>query len=97
MLYASYYMCRYNFRFAGPGMSKEFNFDTADLANIWVIWSLAYGTGQLVNGIISDRIGGKWIMLAPGFPNGPTHSTVALLMFPVIRAYSSRQARPLWR
>ena len=63
MLYASYYMCRYNFRFAGPGMSKEFNFDTADLANIWVIWSLAYGTGQLVNGIISDRIGGKWIML----------------------------------
>ncbi|MEO6181889.1 MAG: MFS transporter [Verrucomicrobiota bacterium] len=63
LMYASYYICRYNFRFAGPGMSKEFNFDTTDLANIWVIWSLAYGTGQLVNGIISDRIGGKWIML----------------------------------
>jgi len=62
-MYASYYMCRYNFRFAGPGMVKEFGFNTADLANIWVIWSLAYGTGQLFNGLISDRIGGKWIMI----------------------------------
>jgi OPA family glycerol-3-phosphate transporter-like MFS transporter len=63
LMYASYYMCRYNFRFAGPGMNKEFGFDAADLANLWVIWSLAYGTGQLVNGLISDRIGGKTIML----------------------------------
>lgn len=63
LMYASYYMCRYNFRFAGPGMNKEFGFDTADLANIWVIWSLAYGTGQLFNGLISDRIGGKAIMV----------------------------------
>ncbi len=62
-MYASYYMCRYNFRFAGPGMVKEFNFNTADLANIWVIWSLAYGTGQLLNGLIADRVGGKWIMI----------------------------------
>ncbi len=64
LMYASYYMCRYNFRFAGPGMTKEFGFDAADLANLWVIWSLAYGTGQLFNGLISDRTGGKNIMLA---------------------------------
>lgn len=63
LMYASYYLCRYNFRFAGPGMNEEFGFDTADLANLWVIWSLAYGTGQLFNGLISDRIGGKAIML----------------------------------
>jgi len=63
LMYASYYMCRYNFRFAGPGMNEEFGFDTADLANLVVIWSLAYGTGQLFNGLISDRIGGKLIML----------------------------------
>lgn len=63
LMYASYYLCRYNFRFAGPGMNEEFGFRTADLANIWVIWSLAYGTGQLFNGLISDRIGGKTIML----------------------------------
>ena len=64
LMYASYYLCRYNFRFAGPGMNQEFGFNTADLANLWVIWSLAYGTGQLFNGLISDRIGGKAIMLA---------------------------------
>jgi OPA family glycerol-3-phosphate transporter-like MFS transporter len=46
LMYASYYMCRYNFRFAGPGMNQEFGFNTADLANLWVIWSLAYGTGS---------------------------------------------------
>jgi len=63
LLYASYYMCRYNFRFAGPGLSEEFGFKTADLANLGVIWSLAYGTGQLFNGLISDRIGGKAMML----------------------------------
>jgi MFS transporter, OPA family, glycerol-3-phosphate transporter len=63
LMYASYYLCRYNFRFAGPGMNEEFGFRTADLANIWVVWSLAYGTGQLVNGLISDRIGGKTIMV----------------------------------
>jgi OPA family glycerol-3-phosphate transporter-like MFS transporter len=63
LMYASYYMCRYNFRFAGPGMTEEFGFDTSDLANLWVAWSLAYGTGQLFNGLISDRIGGKTIML----------------------------------
>ena len=63
LMYASYYLCRYNFRFAGPGMNQEFGFNTADLANLWVIWSLAYGTGQLFNGLLSDRIGGKTIML----------------------------------
>lgn len=62
-MYASYYMCRYNFRFAGPGMNGEFGFNATDLANLWVAWSLAYGTGQLVNGLFADRIGGKWSML----------------------------------
>jgi len=63
LMYASYYMCRYNFRFAGPGMNEEFGFDVSDLAMLWVVWSLAYGTGQLVNGLFTDRIGGKWSML----------------------------------
>jgi MFS transporter, OPA family, glycerol-3-phosphate transporter len=63
VLYASYYMARYNFRFATPGMAEEFGFDVADITQIFVIWSLAYGTGQLVNGLLTDRIGGKTSML----------------------------------
>jgi MFS transporter, OPA family, glycerol-3-phosphate transporter len=63
IMYASYYMCRYNFRFATPGLESEFGFTISQISNFWVIWSLAYGTGQLVNGLISDRIGGRWTML----------------------------------
>jgi MFS family permease len=56
VLYASYYMARYNFRFATPGMVEEFGFDVAGITQIFVVWSLAYGTGQLVNGLLADRI-----------------------------------------
>jgi sugar phosphate permease len=62
-MYASYYMCRYNFRFATPGMVKEFGFNTQDITQILSAWSIAYGTGQLVNGLLADRIGGRASML----------------------------------
>ncbi|MBU1694043.1 MAG: MFS transporter [Verrucomicrobia bacterium] len=63
LLYASYYMCRYNFRFATPGMVEEFGFTKTQIGDMLAIWSLAYGTGQLINGLLSDRIGGKRSML----------------------------------
>ena len=63
LLYASYYMCRYNFRFATPGMVEEFGFSTFQITGMLSAWSIAYGTGQLVNGLLTDRIGGKVAML----------------------------------
>jgi OPA family glycerol-3-phosphate transporter-like MFS transporter len=63
LMYASYYTCRYNFRFATPGMVAEFGFKDSDITDIFSAWSLAYGTGQLVNGLLTDRIGGKTAML----------------------------------
>jgi OPA family glycerol-3-phosphate transporter-like MFS transporter len=63
LTYASYYVCRYNFRFATPGMEKEFGFDEVQIAGMLSAWSIAYGTGQLVNGLLTDRIGGKTAML----------------------------------
>jgi MFS transporter, OPA family, glycerol-3-phosphate transporter len=63
LMYASYYMCRYNFRFATPGMIEEFGFDEVQITGMLSAWSIAYGTGQLVNGLITDRIGGKAAML----------------------------------
>ncbi|MGZ4963263.1 MAG: MFS transporter [Limisphaerales bacterium] len=62
-MYASYYMCRYNFRFATPGMEKEFGFNHADITNMLSAWSIAYGIGQLINGLICDRIGGRTSMV----------------------------------
>lgn len=63
LLYASYYMCRYNFRFATPGMIEEYKFSHSQITDMLAIWSLAYGTGQLINGLLCDRIGGKRSML----------------------------------
>lgn len=63
LLYASYYMCRYNFRFATPGMVEEFGFNKLQITGIVSAWAVAYGTGQLVNGLLTDRIGGKLAML----------------------------------
>ncbi len=63
LLYASYYMCRYNFRFATPGMIDEYHFTHSQISDMLAIWSLAYGTGQLINGLLCDRIGGKRSML----------------------------------
>ncbi|MDW8308726.1 MAG: MFS transporter [Verrucomicrobiales bacterium] len=62
-MYASYYMCRYNFRFATPGMVEEFGFDMTQITGILSAWSVAYGTGQLLNGLFSDRIGGRASMI----------------------------------
>ncbi len=67
LLYASYYMCRYNFRFATPGMQAEFGFTTTQISDMLAIWSLTYGTGQLVNGLLTDRIGGKRSMQIGAF------------------------------
>jgi OPA family glycerol-3-phosphate transporter-like MFS transporter len=63
LMYASYYMCRYNFRFATPGLIAEYGFSKSDITDMWSAWSIAYGTGQLVNGLLTDRIGGKTAML----------------------------------
>lgn len=67
LLYGAYYMCRHNFRFATPGLVEEFGFTKSQIADIAAIWSLTYGTGQLVNGLLSDRIGGKASMLIGAF------------------------------
>jgi MFS transporter, OPA family, glycerol-3-phosphate transporter len=76
LMYASYYMCRYNFRFATPGMIEEFKFSTSQITDILGAWSIAYGTGQLVNGLLTDRIGGKAAMLI-----GATGTIVVNLVF----------------
>lgn len=67
LMYAAYYMCRYNFRFATPGMQAEFGFTTTQISDMLGIWSLTYGTGQLVNGLLTDRIGGKRSMQIGAF------------------------------
>lgn len=63
LLYASYYMCRYNFRFAAPGLQSEFGYTIEDISFIFATWSAAYGVGQIINGLITDQIGGRISLL----------------------------------
>src|SRR5580704_7796800 len=63
LLYTSFYMCRYNLSIANSSISHEFGFSRADVGQIITFWSIAYACGQIINGLICDKIGGKRSML----------------------------------
>src|ERR1700722_1865620 len=63
LLYTSFYMCRYNLSIANSSISKEFGFTRADMGVIITTSLLAYAFGQIINGLICDKIGGKRSML----------------------------------
>jgi OPA family glycerol-3-phosphate transporter-like MFS transporter len=62
LMYASFYLCRYNFRWATPDIRDQFGFSYEQITLILGYWSWAYGIGQLINGLFTDRIGGKMAM-----------------------------------
>ena len=63
LLYTSFYMCRYNLSLANKEISGEFGFSKAQMGNIITTALLAYACGQIVNGLLTDRLGGKRAML----------------------------------
>ncbi|MDB6016757.1 MAG: major facilitator superfamily 1 [Pedosphaera sp.] len=63
LLYTSFYMCRYNLPIANSSISAEFGFSRADMGMIITTSLLAYAFGQIINGLLTDRIGGKRAML----------------------------------
>ncbi|MFL6513580.1 MAG: MFS transporter [Chthoniobacterales bacterium] len=63
LLYTSFYMCRYNLPIANSAISKEFGFSKAQMGNIITTALLAYACGQIINGLLADRLGGKRAML----------------------------------
>jgi OPA family glycerol-3-phosphate transporter-like MFS transporter len=63
LMYTSYYFCRYNFAYANKAISDEFGFTKSDMSTILSVQFVAYGCGQMINGLLTDRIGGKKAML----------------------------------
>jgi OPA family glycerol-3-phosphate transporter-like MFS transporter len=63
LLYTSFYMCRYNLSIANSAISGEFGFSKAQIGNVITTALLAYACGQIVNGLLADRFGGKRAML----------------------------------
>jgi MFS transporter, OPA family, glycerol-3-phosphate transporter len=56
-------MCRYNLSIANSAISGEFGFTKAQIGNIITTALLAYAFGQIINGLLTDRLGGKRAML----------------------------------
>jgi len=63
LLYTTFYMCRYNLSIANKPISDEFGFSRAQMGQIITAALLAYACGQIINGLLTDRIGGKKAML----------------------------------
>ncbi len=63
LMYTSYYFCRYNFSYANGAIAEEFHFSYQDMSLILSFNFVAYGCGQIINGLLTDRIGGKRAML----------------------------------
>ena len=63
LMYTSYYLCRYNFSYANKAIADEFNFTKSDMSTILSLNFVAYGCGQMINGLLTDRMGGKRAML----------------------------------
>lgn len=63
LMYASYYLCRYNFPLANDSITREFGFTNAQIGLIISASQISYAIGQMVNGFFTDRIGGRKAML----------------------------------
>ena len=63
LLYASFYVCRYNLAMANKTLGEHFGWSNAELGLILTAWFWAYAIGQVINGILTDRIGGKRTLL----------------------------------
>ncbi|MCX6997508.1 MAG: MFS transporter [Kiritimatiellaeota bacterium] len=57
--YASFYFCRYNLSFANKSICEEFGFTKDQFGWVLTAFFWAYAVGQMLNGLITDRIGGK--------------------------------------
>ena len=61
--YIFFYLVRKNFSFAMPGLTAEYGIDKSTLGFILSAAGFLYGLSKLVNGMLADRINGRWHMV----------------------------------
>ena len=66
LTYASYYLCRYNLGPVSPELMRDLNLSPSNYGAIQTGRSLTYAIGQMVNGLFTDRLGGKRAMTIGG-------------------------------
>ncbi|MBR5844672.1 MAG: MFS transporter [Rikenellaceae bacterium] len=60
--YALFYFVRKNFSFAIPGLAAEYGISNTSFGLIMTVVGLIYGLSRFVNGLIADRMNGRWHM-----------------------------------
>jgi len=60
--YAGFYLVRQNFAMNIPSLQAEFGFSKTQIGWIITLYSIIYGIGKSVNGIISDRMNARYFM-----------------------------------
>lgn len=66
LTYASYYLCRYNLSPIAPELMRDLGLSSTQYGRIQSGRDGAYAIGQMVNGLFTDRIGGKLAMTLGG-------------------------------
>ncbi|MFO0837807.1 MAG: MFS transporter [Phycisphaerae bacterium] len=62
LLYAGYYLCRYNLSVVSPEFTKEFGFNKQEYGAINSGREIGYAIGNFFNGLFTDGLGGKQAM-----------------------------------
>jgi MFS transporter, OPA family, glycerol-3-phosphate transporter len=62
LLYAAYYLCRYNLGIVAPELKQDLNLNNAQYGHIQTARDGGYAIGQFVNGLFADALGGKQSM-----------------------------------
>src|SRR4051812_39693088 len=79
LMYAMFYMARYNLSVADPYLLKAFGWTKADLGILKSAGLITYGISVFLNGPIADRIGGKRAILI-----GAVGSAISNVVFAIL-------------
>jgi OPA family glycerol-3-phosphate transporter-like MFS transporter len=81
LTYASFYLCRYNLSFANKSICDEFGFSKDEFGWVLTAFFWAYAIGQLTNGLLTDRIGGKKALAIGAFATITLNTLFGLASF----------------
>jgi OPA family glycerol-3-phosphate transporter-like MFS transporter len=79
LMYAMFYMARYNLSVADPYLLQAFGWTKEDLGILKSAGLITYGISVFLNGPIADRIGGKRALLIGAVGSAASNVTFALL------------------
>jgi len=79
LMYAMFYMARYNLSVADPYLLKAFGWNKEDLGILKSAGLITYGISVFLNGPIADRIGGKKAILI-----GAVGSAISNIVFAIL-------------